>query len=170
MAPSRREFPIAAAAWTALAAVTRARAWADPLDPALRRWILRIGEIGHAVQNATLAPTAWQDAMRELHPSIPLEDLVRWIDLDRLLEARRPDQHLRRPRQRGGIPRGHQVGRDNAHWFEGASDALAISFDIPILDITLEKPHRHPAEAHNQIYLDPTVPPPAPTAKSKPRS
>lgn len=44
----------------------------------MRRWILRVGEIGHAVQSGTLEPRQWQDAMSEAYAAFPPEELVRF--------------------------------------------------------------------------------------------
>jgi len=86
MGISRREL-IATATLQCVCCITRANAWAAPLDPALRRWVLRVGELGQAVRAGTLAPAAWQDGMAELHASLSPEELIRFIDMDRLVEG-----------------------------------------------------------------------------------
>jgi hypothetical protein len=68
-----------------VAYLSRAQAWASPLDPTVRRWILRVGEIGHAVQSGTLTPSQWQDAMAETYAAFTPDEFVRFIDMDRLL-------------------------------------------------------------------------------------
>jgi len=78
---------VAIALLPALAWITRANAWATPLDPALRRWILRVGEIGYSVQSGTLTPLHWQEAMQEAYAVLSPQELVRFIDLDRLLQG-----------------------------------------------------------------------------------
>src|SRR5262249_9087458 len=84
MNPTRREFN-GLALFTLLACVTRSQAWAQPVPAALQRWIRRLGEIGHAVQSGTMEPGAWQAAMQELYAGLSPEELVAFIDLDRLV-------------------------------------------------------------------------------------
>jgi hypothetical protein len=84
---TRRDLVTAIVLAPLLACVSRAQAWARPLDPSVRRWILRVGEIGHAVQSAELTPRQWQDAMQEAYAQFRPEELVRFIDMDRLLEG-----------------------------------------------------------------------------------
>jgi hypothetical protein len=214
-----------------LAGVTRRGAWAAPIQPAIRRWMLRLGEIGRAVHAGELAPRDWQTAMDALYAEVSLEELAAFIDVDRLLAG------LAYPKEKLGavvnvpwpalegfpadLPFGHKLfvyrkgsvtpphahnhmvsahfvlrgevrartfdrvqdldrailirptrdavcrpgalvtmsdARDNVHWFEGVSET-SISFDVPVVDLELAKQYRHPAEAYNQIYLDPTVAP-----------
>jgi len=45
---------------------------------------------------------------------------------------------------------------NNVHWFEGVSD-IAVTFDIPVWDISPGKKYGYPA--NGQIFIDPTVPP-----------
>jgi len=209
--------------------ITRASAWARPLDPALQRWLLRVGEIGRAVQSGSLTPLGWQEAMQEAYVAFSPEEWVAFIDMDRLLEGLRyPDVKFGAvkdvpwpavegfpadlrfghklfvyrkgsstpPHAHNNLVSAHWVlrgevrtrtfdrvedleaaillqptrdevsrpgalvsmsdARDNVHWFEGVSEQPSISFDIPI-GVTPDKQYRHPAEAYNQIYLDPTV-------------
>jgi hypothetical protein len=231
MQSTRREL-LAATLCHALLCITRAQAWASPLDPALQRWILRIGEIGRAVQTGGMTPLAWQQAMQQAYTAFPPEDWVAFIDLDGLLRGLEyPAEKLGAVKnvpwpEVAGFPAdlrfGHKLfvyrkgsvtpphvhnhmvsahwvlrgalrtrtfdrvedlesaillqptrdelsrpgalvsmsdERDNAHWFEGVSEEPAVSFDIPVVDVTPDKVYRHPAEAYNQIYLDPTVAP-----------
>jgi hypothetical protein len=44
---------------------------------------------------------------------------------------------------------------NNVHWFEGVSD-IAVTFDVPVWDISPEKKYGYPA--NGQIFIDPTVP------------
>jgi hypothetical protein len=44
---------------------------------------------------------------------------------------------------------------NNVHWFQGVSD-IAVTFDVPVWDISPEKKYGHPAKG--QIFIDPTVP------------
>jgi len=86
---------IAAAMLQCVCCITRANAWAAPLDPTLRRFVLRVGELGQAVRSGTLAPAAWQDAMEALCASLSPEELIRFIDMDRLLEGlRHPEERI----------------------------------------------------------------------------
>ncbi len=230
MSFTRREFT-GLAVFTALAWITRSDAWTREIPRALQRWILRLGEIGHAVQTDAMAPGRWQEAMQELYAGLSPEELVTFIDMDRLIAG------LSYPKEKlgavvnvpwpqvDGFPATLQFGhklfvyrqgavtpphvhnhlvsahwvlrgeirartydrvqdletsvvlrptrdevarpgalitmsdeRDNGHWFEGVGPQ-SISFDIPIGDITPRKQYRHPAEAFNQIYVDPTVAP-----------
>lgn len=77
----------------ALAWITHARAWAA--DPALQRWKARLEEICHSVRSGTLSPREWQEAMQQIYAELPPEELVRFIDVDRLLAGLRyPPERL----------------------------------------------------------------------------
>ena len=94
---SRRDL-IATTIVQVVCVITRANAWATPIDPALRRWVLAIGEVGQAVQAGRLSPGAWQDAMSGIYASLPPEEFIRFIDMEQLL------QQVRHPKERiGGI-------------------------------------------------------------------
>ena len=91
---TRRE-TIAMAMLQGVSYLTHARAWARPLDPALRRWVLRVGELGQGVRSGTLAPESWQQGMEELYGDLSPDALIRFIDMDRLLQGLRyPEQRL----------------------------------------------------------------------------
>jgi hypothetical protein len=90
----RRDLLIAATL-PALAWVTRARAWASPLDHALLRWLRRLHEIGHAVRAGQMSPADWQAAMQELYRDLSPTEIVSFIDMDRLLAGLRyPEEKL----------------------------------------------------------------------------
>jgi hypothetical protein len=74
---TRRDLVAAIALGPLVACLLRAKAWASPLDARARRWILRIGEIGHAAQSGTLTPREWQDAMQEAYAVFTPEEFVR---------------------------------------------------------------------------------------------
>lgn len=79
----------------ALLWITRARAWASPVDPLLRAWFVRLHEIGHAVRSGQMSPAAWQSAMEELYRELSPAELVEFIDTDRLLAGLKyPEQKL----------------------------------------------------------------------------
>ena len=228
MRMSRRGM-IATAMLQCVSWISRANAWAAPLDPTLRRFVLSVGELGLAVRSGSLAPAAWQDSMAEIYADLPPEELIRFIDMDRLLRDVRPPEarigaiaNVPWP-EVDGFPVGFRFGhklfvdwegactpphahnhlvsahfvlegrirartydrltdldssirlrptrdeelgpgrlvtmsdeRDNGHWFDGLTQR-SISFDIPISGIAPDKAYRHPAEGHNQIFIDPTV-------------
>jgi hypothetical protein len=82
---TRRDLVTAIALGPLIARLSRMQAWARPLDPSVRRWILRVGEIGHAVQSGRMTPRQWQDAMQETYAAFRPEEFVRFINMDHLL-------------------------------------------------------------------------------------
>ena len=79
----------------ALLWITRARAWASPVDSRLRGWFVRLHEIGHAVRSGQMSPPAWQSAMEDLYRELSPAELVEFIDMDRLLGGLQyPEQKL----------------------------------------------------------------------------
>jgi hypothetical protein len=93
VSPTRRELLMASLV-PALAWIAHARAWAA--DPVLQRWMRRLDEIGRSVRSGAMSPLAWQEAMQELYADLPPEELVAFIDMDRLLSG------LRYPAERLG--------------------------------------------------------------------
>jgi hypothetical protein len=61
----------------------------------LRRWFLRLHEIGRAVRAGQMSPPDWQAAMQELYRDLSPAELVTFIDMDRLLAGlRHPEAKL----------------------------------------------------------------------------
>lgn len=204
----------------------RTSAWAGGAEPVIRRWTKELEEICAAVRTGTLQPAAWQTAIERLHAQVPLEEIVRFVDLEAAVaRIKHPERRLGavedvkwpgsgqpgfghklfvyrkgactpphahnhlvsahlvlrgqmrvrtfdriqdleqsiliQPTDDRTAGPGHTVSmsddRNNVHWFEGVSD-VSVSFDVPVANIAPEKAYRHPAEAYNQIYLDPRVP------------
>jgi hypothetical protein len=78
------------AAWYAVFDLCgRTDAWAAGVDLDARGWAKELAEICRAVQAGALAPVAWQSAIERLHARIPLEEIVRWVDVDAMV-ARMP--------------------------------------------------------------------------------
>ena len=189
MTHSRRQFLrqslSAIAFYPVLASVTGSDAWASPIKPIIRTWILRLGEFGHSVQKlGAVAQVPWPEvegfpkALRFGHKlfvyrkgSVTPPHAHNYMVSAHLIlrgEVRTRTFHrvqdletsiLLKP-TRDEIPKPGTLvtmsdERDNVHWFEGVSER-SISFDIPVVDINPDKQYRHPAEVYNQIYLDPT--------------
>jgi hypothetical protein len=91
----RRDF-LEAALWLQLYGfVTAARAWARPVDSIVSRWIDEIGALASSVQGGKLSPLEWQSAIESLHAKIPIEDVIRFVDLDvALRRVKNPPQRL----------------------------------------------------------------------------
>lgn len=215
------------AAWYGLFELgRRTSAWAQGSEPITRRWQRELEEICAAVRAGKLKPAAWQAAIERLHASMPLEEIVRFVDVEAVVaRIKHPEaklgavENLRWPadtlpsfgrklfvyRQgactpphahnhlvsahlvlKGQIrtrtfnrvedlersiliePTGDRTAgpgttvsmsddRDNVHWFEGVA-GVSVSLDVPVDQVSPDKAYRLPAEAYNQIYLDPTVP------------
>ncbi|HVE82347.1 MAG TPA: hypothetical protein VND93_05855 [Myxococcales bacterium] len=94
-----------------------ARAWAQGVEPVIRKWMKELAEICAAVEAGTLAPPAWQTAIERLHASVPLEEIIRFVDLEAALaRIRAPERKLgavedvRWPGAGPGLPRfGHKL-------------------------------------------------------------
>ena len=232
MAVDRRAFLLQSArlaAWYGVFELAHGTsAWAQEMNSVAGRWAKELGEICAAVRAGRLEPLEWQKAIERLHDRVPLEEIVKFVDLDAVLTRLQPPkeklgavQDVPWPEKqamaagfghklfvyrrgactpphahnhlvsahlvlKGNIrtrtfdrladleqsillhPTGDRVvkpgqtvsmsdERDNVHWFVGMSE-VSVSFDVPVGDISPAKQYRHPAEAMNQIFLDPTVP------------
>jgi hypothetical protein len=74
------------AAWAAVFDLGQSSsAWAKGFDLDARGWAKELEAICRAVLAGTLAPAAWQDAVERLHARVPLEEIVRLVDLDAML-------------------------------------------------------------------------------------
>jgi hypothetical protein len=93
MSLDRRRFMLSSArlaAWYALFDLGQsARAWAGGFDLDARAWAKELESICRAVLAGTLAPVAWQQAIEKLHARVPLEEIVKLVDVDAVL-ARTP--------------------------------------------------------------------------------
>jgi hypothetical protein len=91
----RRDFLEAALGLQFYGFVTAARAWARPVDSIISRWIEEIGSLAASVQGGTLSPLEWQSAIERLHAKMPIEDVIRFVDLDAALRrVKHPPQKL----------------------------------------------------------------------------
>jgi hypothetical protein len=60
-------------------------AWARGFDLDARGWAKELEAICRAVLAGTLAPPAWQQAIERLHARVPLEEIVKLVDVDAML-------------------------------------------------------------------------------------
>lgn len=87
----------------------RRDALAGAPGPVAERWLVDAEDASRAVLRGTLQPIEWQAAIESLFARVDLGDLLRAIDLDRLVQttALRDDQEARSPvdlRPRAGLP------------------------------------------------------------------
>lgn len=75
------------AARSCLAEAVRARALPRVRAGAADRWLRRLAELSRDLKDAKLAPEEWQDAIAALWRSVDVAELVRDIDLDRLVRG-----------------------------------------------------------------------------------
>ena len=81
------------AAWFAVFQLGVERsAFASALAPNIERWSRSIEDLCDGVLAGKVAPIAWQQSIAELHSRIPLEDIVRFVDLDRVLATLKPPE------------------------------------------------------------------------------
>jgi hypothetical protein len=83
--------------YTLIQLVHRGEALATSLRPEMERWQATLYEICGDLKKSTLSATEWQDRIEQLHASVPLEDLLRYIDFERLIAG------LEYPHDRGAI-------------------------------------------------------------------
>jgi hypothetical protein len=75
-----------------LDAAVSADAMAPAINPILQRWLRGLHTHAADLRGAAIPATAWQDVVRALLERVPLQELVSYVDLDRLLrETALPD-------------------------------------------------------------------------------
>lgn len=62
-------------------------ALADPVGQSVKPWIQRLKTMCRDLQQQSLSPTQWQDAIEALFADGPLHEVVRAIDFERLVEG-----------------------------------------------------------------------------------
>ncbi|TCO43100.1 hypothetical protein [Dokdonella fugitiva] len=67
-----------------LAALAGSRAWAGGRPEPLVRWARELAVLNGRVVRGELAVTDWQARIEQLNTSVAVEDLVAWLDIDRL--------------------------------------------------------------------------------------
>lgn len=83
--------------YTLIELVRRSGALASGLRPEMERWQAELFEICGDLERQALSAEQWQERIERLHDSVPLEDLLRHIDFERLIEG------VDYPRDRGAI-------------------------------------------------------------------
>lgn len=94
---SRRALGLGAAhlaGWYAVfEAAQSSAAWARQIKPNVRRWAETLNEVSEAVRAGHIEPTEWQTSIERLHAAVPLEEIIRLVDLDALLTRVRPPKN-----------------------------------------------------------------------------
>jgi hypothetical protein len=62
-------------------------AFAQDIAPNMKRWYRDLDAIGRAVKDHRLTPEQWRKRIEALHGSVSLEDLLRFIDFQRLIDG-----------------------------------------------------------------------------------
>jgi len=59
-------------------------ALANPVKPAVRKWLIEMEHTTHELRKGTVKPTEWQQQIESLLSHVELKDLLSAIDYDRL--------------------------------------------------------------------------------------
>jgi hypothetical protein len=99
MENSRRQFLFASiqiAAWYGVFQLgTSRKAWAKSIRLTAQQWADQIAQLASDVTASRLSGEEWQSAIERLHTRIPLADLIRALDVDRLVrETEQPKERL----------------------------------------------------------------------------
>jgi hypothetical protein len=90
MNTDRRRFllgSVQVAAWYALFQLAeRTSAWAKGIKPVVRRWAEQLAEICRAVRAGELAPIEWQKSIERLHSTIPLQEIITFVEVDEVIK------------------------------------------------------------------------------------
>jgi hypothetical protein len=112
------------------------KAWAKTIDPIMSQWLKGIGELAQSVQKGKIQPQLWQKKIEELHRQIPLQDIIRFVDLDQALrQVQYPKEKL------GGIV--------NVPWPQ--IDGLAPAAEFGHKLFIYRKAASTPPHAHNHL-------------------
>lgn len=67
--------------------MARAPTWARETPSPLDEWARQLVELNLAVRDGSIAVTEWQSRVEALNQSVPVPDLLRYLDIERLTEA-----------------------------------------------------------------------------------
>ena len=85
---SRRAILQSVVASTVLfAALDRTRAWARAKPSNLDRWARNLVDLNDGLARKAIGVTEWQDQVATLNRSVPVEEIVRYLDIDRITRA-----------------------------------------------------------------------------------
>lgn len=76
-------------------------AFAAPVQPLTGRWAANVADLARDFRQRSLSPLQWQQAIAELNTTVPMHDLLSYIDFGRIraaLEARGRGEHFERIR------------------------------------------------------------------------
>lgn len=76
-------------------------AFAAPVQPLTERWAKNVADLAQDFRQRSLTPLQWQRAIAELNNTVPVQDLLSYIDFDRIrvaLEMRGSGEHFERIR------------------------------------------------------------------------
>lgn len=63
------------------------RALATPVEPLTEAWAKRVSELARDYRLQALSPLQWQDATEQLNRTVPLHELMSYIDFERIAEG-----------------------------------------------------------------------------------
>lgn len=76
-------------------------AFAAPVQPLTERWAANVADLARDFRQRSLSPLQWQQAIADLNATVPLHELLSYIDFERIravLEARGGGEHFERIR------------------------------------------------------------------------
>jgi len=76
--------PSVAASTVLLAALCRTRAWAHDKPDDLDRWARSLVDLNDRLARKVIGVTEWQDQVAVLNRSVPVEEIVRYLDVERI--------------------------------------------------------------------------------------
>jgi hypothetical protein len=89
--PSRREFAGTLATLVALGGFYRlahARgAFVRPIETIMNGWVRELMQLARDVRAGRMAVTVWQERMAALHQRVPIADVLKYIDFDRVVSG-----------------------------------------------------------------------------------
>jgi hypothetical protein len=71
-------------------------AWAKPIEPIIKIWIRQVNEACVSVRSGKLSPKDWQASISQLHSKIPVDDILKFVDLEKVL------RNIHHPKERLG--------------------------------------------------------------------
>ena len=60
------------------------KAVAAPIEPLTNKWAQSLGELARELNSRSLTVTQWQEAIEALHKTVPIADVLKLVDFDRL--------------------------------------------------------------------------------------
>ncbi|MBX7218701.1 MAG: hypothetical protein K1Y36_02035 [Blastocatellia bacterium] len=70
-----------------LETVFRADAFGSQVKPVTEHWLKEVNDLGHELRGQKIAPHLWQQQMETLFNRVPLPDLLRFIDFEKLMKG-----------------------------------------------------------------------------------